>query len=204
MSTTLSKSVLSEALLPAEGAGLWIKRAVLVALGIAALAIAAKISVPLWPSPVPITMGTFAVLTIGAAYGPRLGLGTIIGYLLIGAAGFDVFANSSAEKSGVAYMMGGTGGYLVGYVLATLTLGWLARRGWDRNVGLMALAMLIGNALIYLPGVAWLGQLYAESKGWATVLDWGLWPYLVGDALKLALAALLLPAAWKLVGSARG
>lgn len=185
---------------PRAGAALVLKQAVLVALGITVLAIAAKIKVPMWPSPVPITMGTFAVLTIGAAYGVRLGLVTIIGYLLIGALGFDVFAGSSAEAAGLTYMMGGTGGYLIGYVLATLTLGALAERGWDRSFVWMALAMLIGNVMIYAPGLLWLGQLY----GWdQPILAWGLTPFLIGDLLKLALAALLLPAVWKMVGKAR-
>ena len=97
--------------------------------------------------------------------------------------------------------MGGTGGYLVGYVLATLALGMAARAGWDRSVGKMALAMLIGNALIYIPGLIWLGQLY----GWdQPILAWGLTPFLIGDALKLALAAVLVPGLWKLIGNARG
>ena len=200
MANTLTDKVLLEEIWPAEGAALWVKRAVLVILGVAALAIAAKIKVPVWPSPVPITLGTFAVLTIGAAYGPRMGLTTIVAYMVIGAMGWDVFANSSAEKNGLTYMMGGTGGYLVGYVLATLALGLAARRGWDRSVVWMAVAMLIGNALIYVPGILWLGQLYGWDK---PILAWGLWPFLVGDAMKLALAALLLPAAWKLVGRAR-
>jgi len=202
MAATLSNKVLSEAILPSDGSALMLKRAALVALGIAALAIAAQIRVPFWP--VPITMQTFVVLTVGAAYGMRLGVVTLLGYLAIGALGFDVFTSSSAESYGLAYMMGGTGGYLAGFVLAAAALGWLARRGWDRSVGKMAAAMLIGNALIYVPGLLWLGHLYAGSEGWATVLDWGLWPFLAGDALKLALAALLLPAAWKAVGEARG
>lgn len=190
--------VLSEAFGPTDGAAKLVKQAVLVALGIAALAILAKIKVPMWP--VPVTMGTFAVLTIGAAYGPRLGLVTILGYMIVGALGFDVFASSSAESFGLSYMMGGTGGYLVGYVLATVALGYFARLGWDRSMGRMALAMVIGNALIYIPGLLWLGQLY----GWdQPILQWGLTPFLVGDAIKLAIAALLLPAAWKLVGNAR-
>ena len=162
------------------------------------LAIAAKIKVPMWP--VPITMGTFAVLTIGAAYGARLGLVTILAYMLVGAAGFDVFAGSSAEAAGLEYMLGGTGGYLVGYVLATLALGALAQRDWDRSVPWMALAMLIGNVLIYVPGLLWLGQLYGWDK---PILAWGLTPFLIGDGLKLALAALVLPGAWALVGRAR-
>jgi len=199
MTTLANKSVLAEVFGAQEGTALRVKQAALVVAGILALAIAAKIKVPMWP--VPITMGTFAVLTIGAAYGPRLGLATILGYMIVGAVGFDVFAGSSAEKFGLEYMMGGTGGYLVGYVLATFALGALARRGWDKSVGLMAASMLIGTVLIYIPGLLWLGALY----GWdQPILAWGLTPFLVGDALKLVLAALLVPAIWKAIGAARG
>lgn len=200
MSTTVSNSVLSEEFWSAEGNALWVKRVVLVVLGITALTIAAKIKVPVWPSPVPITLGTFAVLTIGTAYGPRMGLATILGYMLIGALGFDVFANSAAGTSGIEYMMGGTGGYLVGYVLATLTLGYAARRGWDRNVLLLAVGMFLGNLIIYVPGVMWLAHLYT----WENAFAWGVTPFLIGDAMKLVLAALIVPAVWKLVGKARG
>lgn len=182
-----------------DGTALRVKQAVLVAAGIAALAISAKISIP--TVPVPINMATFAVLTIGAAYGARLGLVTIIGYMLVGMLGFDVFAKSTAELNGFEYMMGSTGGYLVGFVLATLALGLLAARGWDRSPVKMAGALLIGNALIYVPGILWLGALYGFDK---PLLAWGLTPFLVGDAVKLALAALLLPALWKMVGRARG
>ncbi|WP_050929990.1 biotin transporter BioY [Aestuariivita boseongensis] len=197
--TTAQSMVLSEAFGPREGTALRIKQALLVVLGIAVLAVAAKIKVPMWP--VPITMGTFAVLGIGAAYGARLGLVTILGYMIVGALGIDVFAGSSAEAYGLTYMMGGTGGYLVGYVLAVVALGLLARRGWDKSAVWMALAMLVGNILIYLPGLGWLGMLYGWDK---PILQWGLTPFLLGDALKLALAAALLPALWKLVGHARG
>lgn len=199
MAIAMNDKVLIEAFGSTEGRLRLAKQAVLVLVGIAALAIFAKIKVPMYP--VPITMGTFAVLTVGAAYGPRLGMATIIGYMLVGALGFDVFAGSSAEASGLTYMMGGTGGYLVGYILATLALGMAARAGWDRSVVKMALAMLIGNALIYIPGLIWLGQLY----GWdQPILAWGLTPFLIGDALKLALAAVLVPGLWKLIGNARG
>jgi len=155
---------LTEALGPTEGAALLIKQVALVALGIIALVVAAKIKVPMFPSPVPITLGTFAVLTIGATYGPRLGLTTILGYMIIGALGFDIFASSSAENNGIAYMLGGSGGYLLGYVLAVGYLGWAA---------------------------------------WEQTMAWGLTPYIIGDLMKLALAALLVPALWKLVGDAR-
>lgn len=193
---------LAETLGPKSGTALRIKQAALIVLGIVALAVLAKIKLPIPPSPVPVTMGTFGVLAIGAAYGPRLGLATILGYMIIGALGYDVFAGSSAEKFGLEYMMGGTGGYLVGYVLATLALGWAATKGWDRSVMWMAVAMLIGNALIYVPGLAWLTVLYPDQP-MATIFEWGLTPFVIGDFMKLALAALLLPAAWKLVGNAR-
>ncbi|MFL4471633.1 biotin transporter BioY [Tateyamaria armeniaca] len=199
MEKTWNNRVLSDVLGADEGTALRVKQVVLVLVGVLVLAVAAKIKVPMWP--VPITMGTFAVLTIGAAYGARLGLVTILAYMIIGALGFDIFAGSSAEAAGLTYMMGGTGGYLVGYVLATLALGALAQRGWDRSVLWMALAMLIGTVLIYVPGLLWLGQLYGWDK---PILAWGLTPFLIGDALKLALAALVLPAVWALVGRARG
>ena len=200
MTTLTARPVLSEIFGSESGANVLLRQAILVVLGIAALAIAAKIKMPLWPSPVPITLGTFAVLSIGAAYGPRLGLVTILGYMLIGAIGFDVFASSTAEKNGLAYMMGGSGGYLLGYVLATAALGMAARAGWDRSVLYMTLAMLIGNALIYVPGMLWLHQF---TTGWTQTFNWGLTPFLIGDFLKLAMAALLFPALWKLVGKAR-
>jgi biotin transport system substrate-specific component len=201
MAAMAEHRVLSEAVWPAARANLWVRRAVLVVLGIVALALAAKIRIAVPGSPVPVNMGTFAVLTVAAAYGPRLGLATILGYLLIGALGFDVFADSSAELAGWTYMTGSTGGYLLGFVLATLALGWAARRGWDRSVAGMAASMGLGMALIYLPGVLWLGVLY----GWKEpILAWGLYPFLLGDALKLGLAALIVPGLWRWIGAARG
>lgn len=211
MALTLDNKVLAEVGLNSGTARL-AKQAFLVVAGIMILALAAKIKVPMWPSPVPVTMGTFAVLSLGAAYGPRLGLVTILGYMLVGAFGFDVFAGSSAEKFGLTYMMGGTGGYLVGYVLATLWLGFVARSGWDRSFVWMAVGMVIANALIYIPGSAWLyqvivaGDMFDASKFasvWNQTMMWGVTPFLIGDLLKLVLAAILLPSLWKLVGSAR-
>lgn len=198
---TASARVLTDVFGANQGTALRLKQVALVVLGIAALAVAAKIKVPMWP--VPVTMGTFAVLSIGAAYGARLGLATILGYMLIGTLGFDVFASSSAEKNGLTYMMGGTGGYLMGYVLATIALGYFAEKGWDRSALKMAAAMLVGNALIYIPGLAWLNTMpYAESFAWT--VEKGLTPFLIGDALKLALAAVLFPALWKASAKLRG
>lgn len=211
MADIASRRVLTDTFWQAEGSALWVKRAVLVVLGIVALSICAKIKVPIWPSPVAISMGTFAVLSVGAAYGPRLGLVTMLGWMLVGALGFDVFQNSSADKYGLTYMMGATGGYLVGYVLATLTLGFAARRGLDRSVGGMALALLVAAVVMYVPGLLWLnhlieGGLFDPAKyatAWSQTLAWGLTPFLVGDAIKLGLVALIVPGLWKLVGDAR-
>ncbi|MBT0957138.1 biotin transporter BioY [Alphaproteobacteria bacterium KMM 3653] len=204
---------LVEAFGPSEGTALRVKQAVLVVLGIAALAVAAKIKVPMWPSPVPITLGTFAVLAIGASYGPKLGLATILGYMLIGAAGMDVFATSSSENYGIGYMLGGSGGYLLGYVLAVVFLGWAARRGLDRTVYGMAGAIAVANVIIYAPGLAWLNQWIVAGERfnaanfgsvWEQTMAWGLTPFLVGDLIKLALVAILVPLLWKLTGKARG
>jgi len=210
MAATYDK-VLAEAFGPVEGSALWTKQAILVVAGIAVLTIAAQLKIAVPPSPVPINLGTLAVLTIGAAYGPRLGLVTILGYMLLGALGFDIFANSTADKNGLAYMMGTTGGYLVGYVLAVGYLGWAARRGLDRSVEGMGGSMLVANVLIYVPGLLWLGYLIAggmfQPEKYASVQSqtfaWGLTPYVIGDLLKLAVAAVLVPAVWKFVGDAR-
>jgi biotin transport system substrate-specific component len=201
MSSIITKPTLSDQFWAAEGSALWVKRALLVVAGVVMLTICAKVKFHIPGSPVPVTLGTFGVLAVGAAYGLRMGLVTILAYLAIGAMGVSVFAGSSAEKAGLVYMMGGTGGYLVGYVLATGALGVLAQRGWDRSVIWMAVAMIVGNVLIYVPGLLWLNT-FAES--WSQTFAWGITPFMVGDALKLALAALLLPALWKFVGNARG
>jgi biotin transport system substrate-specific component len=211
MADTASRHVLTEAVWRTEGTMLWVKRVALVVLGIAVLTLAAQVKVPVWPSPVLMNLGTFAVLTVAAAYGPRLGLVTMAGWMLLGALGFDVFQSSTASNSGLAYMTGPTGGYLVGYLLATVALGQAARRGWDRSVGGMAAALFAGNVLIYVPGLLWLGYLIANglfdpakyASVWDQTMAWGLTPFLVGDALKLALAALVVPGLWKLVGAAR-
>ena len=202
MTAMTTDRVLTEAFGPTEGTGLRLKQAALVALGVAALILAAKVRVPMWP--VPITMQTFAVLTIGAAYGMRLGFGTVLAYLVIGALGFNVFTSSSAENYGLAYMVGPTGGYLVGFAVAAGVMGWLASRGWDRGVFRMAGALLIGNAIIYGFGLPWMAHLFLAEKGAAWVMQWGMTNFLLGDALKLCLAALLVPAVWRFVGNARG
>jgi biotin transport system substrate-specific component len=179
---------------------LMFRRLTLVVVGIFILALFSKIKIPIWPSPVPINLATLSVLTIGLTYGPKLGLTTVFGYLIIGTLGFDIFANSSAKVNGMEYMLGSTGGYLFGYLLATIALGFLARAGWDRNVFKIVLALIIGSVLIYIPGIFWLAKLYTWNK---PILAWGLTPFLIGDALKILLATLVIPSIWKFIGSAR-
>ncbi|MGF1446535.1 MAG: biotin transporter BioY [Pikeienuella sp.] len=193
-----ARHVLSEAVW-ADGSAGWVRRVALVALGVAALAVAAKLKLPFWP--VPLTMQTMVVLMIGAAYGSGLGAATLLAYLALGALGADVF--TGADSGGLAYMMGATGGYLLGFLLAVLLTGALARRGWDRTALGTLGAMALGLLLIFVPGVLWLGVLFAAEKGWTWVLSQGAIVFLPAEALKLALAALLLPAAWRLVGEPR-
>ena len=160
--------------------------------GIAFVALLAQIRVQV--GPVPLTGQTLGVLLIGAAYGSRLGVTTLAAYVLIGGLGLPIFQGAA---SGWAYMLGGTGGYLLGFVLAAALVGYLAERGWDKHVGLAALAMLLGNVLIYVPGLLWLSRL---APDFATTLQWGLTPFIVGDLLKLAIAAGLLPTVWRWLG----
>ena len=173
-----------------------LRAVVLAVLGTAAIWLSAKIQVPFHP--VPMTMQTFVILSLGMAYGWRLAGVTVLLYLFEGAVGLPVFVGTPEKGIGLAYMLSGTGGYLVGFVLAAVACGWLAERGWDRNVMTTALAMLVGNVLIYIPGLLWLGVLYGWDK---PILEWGLTPFLLGDAAKLGLAALALPLTWKAVNA---
>lgn len=194
--TQATHATLAQAIWPADNKAL--KAVILAVAGSALLWLSAKIQVPFFP--VPMTMTTFMVLAIGMAYGWRLGAATILLYLAEGAAGLPVFAGTPEKGIGIAYMFGPTGGYLLGYVLAAAACGWLAERGWDRRLVTTAGAMLIGNVLIYVPGLLWLGSLFGWDK---PILEWGLTPFILGDATKLVLAALLLPLAWRLVGKSR-
>ena len=156
-----------------------------------------SLSLPSWRSgwlpfsPVPITGQTLAVLLAGALLGSRRGAMSMLAYLAQGIVGLPVFAQGA---SGITYLAGPTGGYLIGFVAAAYITGWLAERGWDRHVGTTALAMLAGNLAIYAVGLSWL-SLYVGRQAIAL----GLLPYAAGDVLKLALAALSLPAGWKLI-----
>ena len=184
-------STLARTLWPAEG-NLGIARGVLLAIvGSALLAASAKVLVPFWP--VQMSMQTFAVLVIGAAYGPRLAGATVALYLAQGAIGLPVFGLGS----GLAYMAGPTGGYLIGFLFAAVTVGWLAERGFDRRWSTALVAFLIGDIIIFGFGIAWLTGLIGFEKAIAG----GLLPFLPAEALKIALAMAVVPLAWKVVGT---
>jgi biotin transport system substrate-specific component len=108
-----------------------------------------------------------------------------------------VFAGTPEKGIGLAYMLGPTGGYLIGFVIAVAICGWLAERGWDRKPVTAATAMLAGNVLIYLPGLLWLGTVVGWDK---PIVQWGLTPFLLGDLFKLLLAAGMLPLVWRAIG----
>ena len=168
----------------------WQRLAVLCVVGSFLLAVSAKIQVPFWP--VPITMQTMVVLILGLTFGWRLGGLTYLLYLLEGALGLPVFA----KGAGVAYIVGPTGGDLFGMFLACLIVGKLAEWGWDKKFFTTAAAMLLGNIIIYIPGLLWLGAVVGGSK---PILDWGFFPFIYGDILKIVLATLLIPSAWKFI-----
>lgn len=168
-------------------------RALLLAVaGSLLLALSAQVEIPLVP--VPITMQTFVVLVIGVAYGWRLGALTLLLYLVEGAAGLPVFAGGAA---GIGVLVGPTGGYLLGFVVAAAVCGWLAEKGWGRRPTTTFAAMFIGTLIIYAFGLMQLGTVIGWDK---PVLELGLYPFLVGDLLKIALAMVVLPGAWKAIG----
>lgn len=176
-----------------QGDDTFTRSAVLVLAGSLALWASAKLQVPFYP--VPITMQTFVVLVLGMAFGWRLGAATVLLYLAQGAVGLPVFAGTPERGIGLAYMVGPTGGYLLGFVAGAAAVGWLGSRGWDRHFATTLAAMMLGTAIIFAFGLAWLGSLTGWDKA---VLVAGLWPFLPGAAFKIALAAVVLPAVWRL------
>jgi len=194
-----AQQTLAAQLWPVQENTAFVRMFVLAFAGSVLLAISSKIKVPFYP--VPMTMQTFVLLALSMSFGLRAGFATIMLYLAEGAFGLPVFAGTPEKGIGVAYMTGPTGGYLVGYVLAAVSVGYLAERGWDRNALTTAAAMLIGNALIYVPGLIWLGVLFGWDK---PILEWGLTPFVFGDLAKLALAAAVMPLAWKMIKGGKG
>ncbi|HEU4397007.1 MAG TPA: biotin transporter BioY [Actinomycetota bacterium] len=176
-----------------------VRDAVLVVAFAAFTGLAAQLSIKLPFTPVPVTGQTFAVLLGGAALGWRRGLAGMVLYL---AAGLTPWVPWFAEGSGgTEILQAPSFGYLVGFVVAQIPLGWLAERGWDRTPPLVVLTMILGNLVIYAFGLPWL--MANLDVGLATGLELGVTPFLAGDALKILLAAGLLPGAWIVAGRKR-
>lgn len=172
----------------------WLRFLAFAIAGSIALTISAKVSIP--AIPVPFTLQTLVVLLLGFAYGPSLAGATVGLYLLQGAFGLPVFQGTPEKGLGMAYMMGPTGGYLLGFFVAAVVCGKLAQKGWDKRFSTMAIGMVAGNAIIYAFGLAWLGALIGWDK---PVLQYGMIPFLAGDLIKIAIAVALVPMIWKRV-----
>jgi biotin transport system substrate-specific component len=168
--------------------------ALLVTGGAALVALAAQVSIHLGFTPVPITGQTFAVVLVGASLGSIRGAASLLLYLVVGIAGVPVYAQ---HKHGWEVFSGSDGGYIVGFVVAAALIGVLAENGWDRRFSSSLSSMLIGNVVIYVFGLLWLHH-YLHVN-WATTFTDGLYPFVLGDLIKVFLAALALPSAWRLV-----
>lgn len=189
---------LVEGIVPDGGGARLATQAALVFLGTAILWASAKTSVPFWP--VPMNLQTLAVIVIGASYGWRLGGLTVAAYVLQGALGLPAFTGTPQQGIGLAYMMGPTGGYLVGMIFSAALVGWLAERGAARNLFVLFAAMVAADAVTFAFGFAWLAWFAvlpngATGIGAAAAFASGVAPFLLGDAMKMALAAASLAAA---------
>jgi biotin transport system substrate-specific component len=162
--------------------------------GAGLVALCAQIEIPLGFTPVPISGQTFAVLLVGASLGPLLGASSLLLYFCVGLIGAPVY---SGGDGGWEIVHGATGGYLVGFIAAAVLTGWLAQRRWDRHFNSAVAAMLSGSVVIYLFGLPWLAK--EIGTGLEGTLEAGLYPFVIGDLIKLYLAGMLLPGAWKLV-----
>ena len=187
-------TTIASALWPSRGdtAGV-IRMIVLAFAGTLLLTLSAKIKVPFYP--VPMTMQTLVVLALGAAYGARLGAATVVLYLVEGALGLPVFADTPERGIGIAYMMGPTGGFLLGFVAGAWIAGMIAESGFGRSILGMFAAMTIGHVAIFICGFAWLSTLIGTGPAWTG----GVAPFFAATLLKTALGTALVPAVWNLV-----
>ncbi|CAN1524966.1 BioY Uncharacterized conserved protein [Candidatus Nanopelagicaceae bacterium] len=164
--------------------------------GIGFISLLAQISLPVPGSPVPVTGQTLAVLLIGTTYGARLGFITFATYLLAGIAGAPIFAPSATSANhGLDRLVGATGGYLVGMLVASLLLGYLADRKADQKFRTSFPALLLGDLVIFTFGLAWLHA--SLDMTWAATIKAGLTPFILGEALKIAITATSLPLVWR-------
>ncbi|MFZ2147052.1 MAG: biotin transporter BioY [Sedimentisphaerales bacterium] len=188
----LASATIADLLRPCEKRRAVLYDIALVIGGSLLIGLCAQVKILLPFSPVPVTAQTFAVLMIGTLLGSWRGSLCVLTYIVQGVAGLPVFALGG----GFAVLIGPTGGYLVGFIPAAYITGLLAQKGWDRRIGTTILAMVLGNIVIYAFGLLWLCCLTGINRSVPAV---GLYPFLVGDLLKIALAAAVLPSGWKLL-----
>ncbi|WP_031256462.1 biotin transporter BioY [Mesorhizobium sp. L48C026A00] len=179
--------------LPEKGAARLATQLLLAIVGTLLLTLSAKTRVLL--GPVDISMQTLAVFLIAAAFGMRLGVATLLLYMAEGAIGLPVFQGTPEKGIGIAYMLGSTGGYLAGFIVMAAIVGWAADRGWDRHPVKLFNAILVAEIVMMAMGFAWLALLIGPEKSW----QFGVVPFIVGDLIKVALAASLVPAVWSLL-----
>jgi len=170
------------------------RNVVLIATGAAFLAVLTQVRVILGFTPVPLTGQTFGVLVLGGAFGPARGAMSVVVYLAVGLLGAPVFTEGG---SGIDYLFGATGGYLVGFAAAAAIAGWFARRRFDRRLGTAVVMMVASSAVIYGFGVV--GLMLATGADLPRALELGVVPFLLTDVLKAVAAAVVLPVAWRLV-----
>ena len=182
-----------------ERIGARVRHVALILAGTLLIALGAQVSFVIPGNPVPITGQTFGVLVAGGALGFRRGIASAALYVVLGMIGLPFFA---LGRTGIEVLLGATGGYLVGFVLASAIVGRLAELGWDRKVVGSVGAMLIANLAIYVVGVPWLAVVTGNDLAWA--VQYGFVPFVAGDALKLVLAAAVFPVAWWVVGRRPG
>jgi biotin transport system substrate-specific component len=168
----------------------------LVVIGALFIYLTARIAFPVPGSPVPVTGQTVGVLLVGGALGFRRGLAAVGLYVAIGLIGVPFFAEG---KGGVQVILGATGGYIVGFILAGGVVGRLAELGWDRRLAGAVAAMAIGNVVIYLVGVPWL--MAATGMNLSQAIAKGVTPFIAGDLIKLMVAAGIMPSLWWLTAS---
>ena len=190
-----------------ERMGARLRHLALIVIGAGFIALTANVTVWLPNNPVPITGQTLSVLLVGGALGLKRGFLSVLMYLALGFwlpvyAGHGHGVETIVGIGGGGLAIGARGGYLIGFLLAAAAVGWLAELGWDRHVGGAVVAMLLGNVVIYLVGVPWL--MVAAGFDLTTGLAKGVYPFLVGDIVKLAVAGIIFPAAWWLVGRGDG
>jgi biotin transport system substrate-specific component len=204
MTPARNDNALALALWP-ESINTAVKAVVLVIAGSLILTLSAKVSVPFWP--VPMTLQTFAVMAIAAAYGSRLAVATVLLYLAQGLAGLPVFAVGAV--TGPAYFLGPTAGFLIGFIPLAFIVGLAADRGWSRSVPKLFAAMVVADIVVFVMGFVWLSWFAHLSTGAVGVgpqraFAGAIQPFILADLVKIALAAFAIPAGWRIVDSMRG